>query len=585
MSPPPSPQEGGAIILVGMPGVGKSAIGREVALRLGREFFDTDALVEARTGTSIPAIFEREGEAGFRALERSVVAELVESPGVRDAVIATGGFTIGDSESRRALEAIGMVVRLVAPPDVIAERAARGEGGRPLLAAPDAASIARLKADRRAVYGSVPWCVETGSTDVAGAAEAVIALWRAIGSASRSDVESPSGQVVGSAIRPDAESASGRAIMSRVRAVPIETPPAGGYELLVGSGLLDVLGAVLAARGIGATSGGADGGAGGGVAIVTDTTVGPLYAERVRHGLSQAGMDSSIHKMGVGETEKSPETARRIAEELAAAGHGRDVTLIGLGGGVVTDTAGFVAATYMRGVRLVMAPTTLLAMVDAAIGGKTGVNLDAGKNLLGAFHQPVLVAADASALDTLPEATLRAGLAEVVKAALIDDPTLLDALDAGLPVDAEGWSELITRAAAVKARIVSTDPFERTGGPRERLNLGHTFAHAIEHASDHAVTHGEAVAIGLVLAARLSAALRVAEDGLADDIAARLERLGLPTRLPASAGSPEALLAAMGVDKKRRGGRNRFVLIRAPGEVMVSDDVPAPAVIGVIETG
>ena len=232
-----------------------------------------------------------------------------------------------------------------------------------------------------------------------------------------------------------------------------------------------------------------------------------------------------------------------------------------------------------------MAPTTLLAMVDAAIGGKTGVNLDAGKNLLGAFHQPVLVAADASALDTLPEATLRAGLAEVVKAALIDDPTLLDALDAGLPVDAEGWSELITRAAAVKARIVSTDPFERTGGPRERLNLGHTFAHAIEHASDHAVTHGEAVAIGLVLAARLSAALRVAEDGLADDIAARLERLGLPTRLPASAGSPEALLAAMGVDKKRRGGRNRFVLIRAPGEVMVSDDVPAPAVIGVIETG
>lgn len=557
MSPPPGPQEGGAIVLVGMPGVGKSAVGREVALRLGREFFDTDALVEAETGTSIPAIFEREGEAAFRALEHAVVAELVESPGIRDAVIATGGFTIGDSESRRALEAIGTLVRLVAAPDVIAERAASGQGGRPLLQAPDAASIARLESDRGAIYGSVPWCVKSGSTDVAGAAEAVIALWRAIG--------------------------------SRVRAVPIETPPAGGYELLVGSGLLDVLGAVLAARGIGATSGGAGGGAGGsaggGVAIVTDTTVGPLYAERVRQGLSRAGLEASVHTMGVGEAEKSPETARRIAEELAAAGHGRDMTLIGLGGGVVTDTAGFVAATYMRGVRLVMAPTTLLAMVDAAVGGKTGVNLDAGKNLLGAFHQPMLVAADPSALDTLPEATLRAGLAEVVKAALIDDPTLLEALDAGLPVDAEGWSDLIARAAAVKARIVSADPFERTGGPRERLNLGHTFAHAIERASDHAITHGEAVAIGLVLAARLSAALGVAEDGLADDIAARLERLGLPTRLPVSAGSPEALLAAMGVDKKRRGGRNRFVLIRAPGEVLVSEEVPAPKVIEVIETG
>lgn len=572
----------GAIVLTGMPGVGKSAVGHEVARRLGRTFVDSDAWIEERAGETIAAIVERAGEAAFRALERAAIAEIAASPAFRSAVIATGGFAIADPESRRALEAIGTLVLLVAPAEVIAERAAAAAGKRPLLRSLDEAAIARLWAERRAVYGSVAWRVETGEVDVAGAADRVIDLVGALrgaglGAAAVGDRPSDDGSDGDHPARVDA---TPREPGETSRALALSIASASGDEcaLLVAPGLLDVLGAVLAARGIGARTG-------GGLAIVTDTTVGPLYAERVRRGLVAAGMDPTLHTMDVGEAAKSPETARRLAEELAAAGHGRDLTLVALGGGVVTDTAGFVAATFMRGVRFVHVPTTLLAMVDAAIGGKTGVNLDAGKNLLGAFHDPMLVAADPRALATLPASTLRAGLAEVVKAALIDDPALLDLLARGLPADPDGWGALVARAAGIKARIVERDPRERKGGPRERLNLGHTFAHAIEHVSDHLVPHGEAVAIGLVLAARLSEALGLARPGLADDVSGHLQALGLPVRLPDSTGSVDALLGAMGADKKRRGGRLRFVLIRAPGDVVTGVEVPERTLVGVLEGG
>ncbi len=556
----------GSIILVGMAGVGKSAVGKAVAERLGRPFIDTDALIESTEGESIARIFERAGENGFRAVERQVVAEMVATLSYCSApIIATGGYTIGDPGSRLALESIGTLIRLIAPPDVIAARAAAGADDRPLLAAADAAVIAKIETSRRSVYGTVPWCVETGGRDIAGAAEAVIALWR--------EVEASNARARGAGKAHRAGESRGQG-ESQVRAMSVETPPVGEYPLLVGPGLLELLGAVLVARGIS-----------GDAAIVTDTNVEPLYAGHVRTGLERMGVNASVHVMGVGEGAKSPDTVLRLVEDFSAAGFGRDLTVIALGGGVVTDTAGFAAATYLRGVRLVNVPTTLLAMVDASLGGKTGVNLRAGKNLLGAFHQPALVVADPAALRTLPPRTLRAGLAEIMKVALIDSEELLAALEGGPPSDIEGWTELIARSAAIKAEIVAADPHERTGGRRELLNFGHTFAHAIEHVSDHAVPHGEAVSIGLVLATRLSAEIGIAQSWLAEDIAGRLESLGLPSRLPDEAGDTDALLTAMGVDKKRRDGKSRFVLIRAPGSVFVSDDVAAAVVRAVLERG
>jgi 3-dehydroquinate synthetase len=257
--------------------------------------------------------------------------------------------------------------------------------------------------------------------------------------------------------------------------------------------------------------------------------------------------------------------------------------VVTLGGGATSDAAGFAAATYLRGVPHVPVPSSLLAMVDAAIGGKTGVNLDAGKNLVGAFHFPALVLVDSGLLATLPGPELVAGLAEVLKAGLIGDPELVSLLDRQGGAIAAGdadWPELIARSVSVKAQIVAEDPWEL--GRREHLNLGHTFAHALEAASDYALAHGPAVGIGLLAAARLGRDLGLTEDHLPERVERILRRLGLPVGYPGSA--PVRVLAAMGVDKKRRGGRLRFVLPKAVGDVTVVDDVPESAVLGILDT-
>jgi 3-dehydroquinate synthase len=251
---------------------------------------------------------------------------------------------------------------------------------------------------------------------------------------------------------------------------------------------------------------------------------------------------------------------------------GRDGTIVGLGGGVVTDTAGYTAATWLRGLRYVAVPTTLLGMVDAAVGGKTGVNHPAGKNLVGAFHHPSLVVADPLALATLPSRVLTDGLAEVLKVAMVGDPTLLaDLARDGAPAlsDMARWSELIERSVRVKAAIVSADPDET--GSRIHLNLGHTFAHALELASGYRLSHGRAVAIGLVAAARLGERLGNTEPGLAEQLIAVLRRVGLPVCYE---GLPlDDVLAAMRLDKKRAGGSLRFVVPMAVGNVQVVDGV------------
>jgi len=265
------------------------------------------------------------------------------------------------------------------------------------------------------------------------------------------------------------------------------------------------------------------------------------------------------------------------------AGLDRQGTILALGGGVVGDVAGFVAATYLRGIEVVQCPTSLLAMVDASVGGKTGVDLPQGKNLIGAFKQPIGVFADLSTLITLPVEEFAAGMGEVIKAGLIANPALFEQLEIGArllpPHDEESASALATvviDAIQVKRDVVEEDPYEK--GRRAILNLGHTFAHAIEQVSGYAVRHGEAVGMGLAAAAQLSASLGYCAGDLQTRIEAALEKASLPTRLPANLAAP-ALYKAMGSDKKKASGSLHFVLLRDVGDLFVSGDVPQTVVI------
>jgi 3-dehydroquinate synthase len=309
--------------------------------------------------------------------------------------------------------------------------------------------------------------------------------------------------------------------------------------------------------------------------IVTNPVVGQLYAELLGQGLGAAGYEWTVVEMPDGEVYKTLDTVARLYAEFLRLGLERSSTVLALGGGVVGDVAGFAAATFLRGLPLVHVPTTLLAMVDASIGGKTGVDLPGGKNLVGTFYQPKAVLCDPEVLATLPAVELRCGLAEAIKTALIASPALFALLEAGEP-----WplGAIVRGAAGVKAAIVSADPTEQ--GLRATLNLGHTIGHALEQASHFRYRHGEAVSIGLVGATRLAVRLGLCASEVAGRVEALLRRCGLPIRYAGV--DQEQLLAALHVDKKRRGGRLRWILPVRIGEVIITDEVLQDAVREVI---
>ncbi|MGA9422545.1 MAG: 3-dehydroquinate synthase [Rhodanobacteraceae bacterium] len=309
------------------------------------------------------------------------------------------------------------------------------------------------------------------------------------------------------------------------------------------------------------------------VLVVTDETVAPLYLERV-----QSGLDGLAHAAAIlpdGEAHKTLANVEVIYDALAALGATRDVCVIALGGGVIGDMAGFAAATWMRGVDFVQIPSSLLAMVDSAVGGKTGVNLRHGKNLVGAFHQPRAVITDTTTLDTLPARELRSGLAEVIKYGAIADARFLDWIENHADELIDGSpalrSEMVARSCRHKAAIVARD--EREHGERALLNFGHTFAHAIEVECGYgAVLHGEAVAIGMHLAAQLSARIGWSDDADTERLERALAGCGLPTAIPDGI-SPDALLARMRLDKKTVGSQLRLVLWRGAGRAEIAANV------------
>ena len=303
-------------------------------------------------------------------------------------------------------------------------------------------------------------------------------------------------------------------------------------------------------------------------ALITDTSVARLHGERVT---AQLGDDCAVLTIPPGEREKTRERWASLTDSLLQYGYGRDSAIVALGGGVVGDLAGFVAATFMRGIPVVQVPTTLLAMIDASVGGKTGVDTPDGKNLVGAFHRPSAVIVDPLVLHTLPAAQLRAGLAEAIKHGMIADAEYFRRVNEALPaLCADGRRgtgalvDLIARSIEIKANVVSKD--EREGGIRKTLNFGHTLGHAVELLSGFSLLHGEAVAIGMVLEARLAERMGLAQRGTSDAIHEAVVRAGLPASPPLDQ-DPERILAATRHDKKARGGKVEYALPRRIGEM------------------
>lgn len=338
------------------------------------------------------------------------------------------------------------------------------------------------------------------------------------------------------------------------------------YDILIREGLLGQLPELLQPLKLGRRC-----------AILTDTNVSPRYAATVRDTLTAAGWSTSVHVVPAGESSKSLHVAGKLYEELVEARLNRRSFVLALGGGVVGDLAGFIAATFLRGVDFVQVPTTLLAMVDSSVGGKVAINLPQGKNLVGAFYQPRIVAADIATLASLPEREFRAGVGEVIKYGVIYDAALFTTLERELPAlmakDTGVLSRVIARCCEIKADVVSKD--ERESGLREILNFGHTVGHAIEAVTEYGrYLHGEAIAIGMVAAARLSQKHGGLAEADADRIEALLRRAGFDLQMP---NVPlDQLLAAMRSDKKARDGGLRFVLARRIGEVFSSDAVSEP---------
>lgn len=552
---PPLPPGRPLLVVTGFMGTGKTEAGRRAARLLGLPFVDLDEVVARRAGRPVPEVFALEAEEGFRRRERQAVLEAARLSG---AVVATGGGAPLHRASFGELARAGRVVVLEAHPEELERRLALPEfAGRPLLWPDPRARIRALLAERAPVYAAVGEPLDTSGLGPEEVAHRLAARY-----------PGPS-----------------RGLL-RVEVAG----PGGPYPVLVGPGAL----ASLASELTGLLRPGAP------VAVVADGTVEDTVGREVAELLVGAGLEVRL-RVGLppGEEAKSVSVVAGLWERFARAGLDRTGVVVAVGGGAALDTAGFAAATYARGVRLVNVPTTLLAMVDASVGGKVGIDHAGVKNLVGAFHHPALVVADPLVLRTLPGRALRWGLAECVKAAVLASPLVLEVLEEGAGSLAEAGPEegrgshpdgdrarerlatlawVVEQAVRIKAAYVAADPEDRE--LRHSLNLGHTFGHGIEAATGYAVPHGEAVAVGLLAAARLGARAGVADPALEARLRRLLQALDLPTTPPEGL-DPGRVAAAMAGDKKRRAGRMVFV-VPAPGGAALLHDVPLEEALDVL---
>ncbi len=487
--------------LYGPSGVGKSASGRILADSLDYDFYDLDLEIESRAGMPVDAIFDLYGEAHFREVETQMLAEVAGNS--QPSVIALGGGTLLKEENLALSKSTGRVLVLRAELSTLLGRLESSKTARPLLKGDPAESLRAYLADRQAHYDSFERQLQTDTLSTKEIA------WTA------------------------------QKIFGAFRLKQMGRP----YDVRVLRGGLSEIGMMLKEHG-----------RHGSAIVVADVNT-EIYGEKVTEALRKAGFSASCMVIPAGETHKTVDTVRQLWSAFLEHGLDRGSTCVAVGGGVVGDLAGFAAATYLRGIDWVSVPTTLLAMVDASIGGKTGADLPEGKNLVGAFHAPALVFIDPELLATLPARELRAGMAEVVKAAVIADPLLFEKC---LTWDyKDDLSEIIPAAAAVKIGIIESDPFEQ--GERALLNFGHTIGHAVEHASGFELLHGEAIAIGMHLESKLSVNLGIAKEATQKVIGECLHRLGLPGEIPDGL-SRRQIIATMQLDKKKSGGELVFAL-------------------------
>lgn len=522
------------VFLTGNMGAGKSVVGRALAQQLGAPFYDTDTLIEAETGISIAQIFAQQGEPYFRQLEREQLQRLIQLP---PGVVATGGGIILEPQNRALMYQHGWVIYLRARPETLIERIG-DPASRPLLQKADTPlqALQQIAQQREPLYQEADWVIETDHLAPSQIVERLQTL-----------------------IAPTPESPL------RLNAPRSEILLAPGVRHQIADHLLTRMQPSCA--------------------MILTHPVLKAEGETLAQQLQARGVPSQLLSMPSGERFKTMRTAIRLYRALLQVQMDRRSVLIVLGGGVLGDLGGFVAATYMRGISFVQVPTTLLAQVDASIGGKVAVDMPEGKNLVGAFHQPLMVLTDMELLQSLPARQWRNGLAEMFKYGIALDRGLwlrLQTLIAQGKVsrrrickDPAEWFIPIARCAALKAQIVAQDERDEHG-QRALLNFGHTVGHAIEAALGYRQwLHGEAVAAGMRTEAELGVLLGITPAAVLEELEQSLQAAGLPIRLPPV--PVEDMLQAMQHDKKRVGARLQVVLLKGIGEAQLVNNVPIKA--------
>jgi 3-dehydroquinate synthase len=517
-------------------GSGKTTAGRAAAAELGLLFFDLDDVITRRAGMAIAEIFKRDGEEGFRTLEKQALKDAAK---LSASVIAVGGGAV-TQDAFSALAATGTVVVLQCDPATAAQRLGGEAAQRPLLQASNGTGIAErlteLNTLRAEAYATAGELLDTTNLTPQQVATALCDRVRA-------DVSRP--------------------------LVEIECKAPAHGSVVIGSLTAAQLATHIREKIPSANA----------AVVVADAAVKDGLGRGLKNALHESGLQTSLLSLPAGEQAKTLENLASLWTSFTEIGLSQRDLVVAVGGGATTDTAGFAAASFARGVVLVNVPTTLLAMVDASIGGKVGINFANTKNAVGAIHQAVLVVIDVANLEGLPATALRQGLSETVKAAILASPLVIDSLeqadldDQGMP-DRRLLTWLIEQAVRIKVGYVNADLKDTQ--LRHSLNLGHTFAHALESVTEYKMSHGDAVAVGMINAARLGESVGVTAPGTAARIEKLLTRLGLPVAIPDDI-DLDVAAERMRTDKKQRNRRNVFVVPAADGCALVTGVEPRQA--------